>query len=60
MLKKRNESEIIKRDLPSWDDSGTINNEEWMVIDHDRKELQIIDVGLCWNCKIKFSFEPEH
>ena len=43
-LKKETKANI-KRDLPSWDDSGTINNEEWMVIDHDRKELQ----SLMWD-----------
>ena len=27
-------------DIPGWDDSGTINGEEWVVISHDRREIQ--------------------
>src|SRR5690606_23755060 len=27
-------------DLPEWDDSGTINNEEMVLISHNRRELQ--------------------
>jgi len=26
--------------IPPWDDSGTINSEEWVLISHDRKEIQ--------------------
>ena len=26
--------------IPRWDDSGTINSEEWVLISHDRKEIQ--------------------
>jgi len=26
--------------VPSWDDSGTVNNEEWILIEHDKKEIQ--------------------
>jgi L-aspartate oxidase len=39
------DSEVIratKKLLPEWDDSGTINIEEWMIIDHDRKEIQAL------------------
>src|SRR5208283_2563793 len=27
-------------DIPAWDDSGTINSEEWVLISHDRREIQ--------------------
>lgn len=27
-------------DVPDWDDSGTFNNEEWVLIEHDRREIQ--------------------
>lgn len=27
-------------EIPAWDDSGTINTEEWVLISHDRKEIQ--------------------
>ncbi|MGA9406404.1 MAG: L-aspartate oxidase, partial [Bacteroidota bacterium] len=26
--------------IPPWDDSGTINSEEWVLISHDRREIQ--------------------
>jgi len=26
--------------IPPWDDSGTINNEEWVLVSHDRREIQ--------------------
>jgi L-aspartate oxidase len=26
--------------IPDWDDSGTINSEEWVLISHNRKEIQ--------------------
>jgi L-aspartate oxidase len=26
--------------IPSWDDSGTINSEEWVLVAHDRREIQ--------------------
>mgnify|MGYP000116620155 CR=1 FL=1 len=29
-------------EIPEWDDSGTINSEEWILISHDRKEIQQI------------------
>ncbi|MGA7162267.1 MAG: L-aspartate oxidase [Bacteroidota bacterium] len=27
-------------EIPQWDDSGTINSEEWVLISHDRREIQ--------------------
>ena len=27
-------------EIPAWDDSGTINSEEWVLIFHDRREIQ--------------------
>ncbi|NOZ56657.1 MAG: FAD-binding protein, partial [Calditrichaeota bacterium] len=32
-------------ELPLWDDSGTFNSEEWVLISHDREEVQ----GLMWD-----------
>ncbi|MCX6137470.1 MAG: FAD-binding protein, partial [Ignavibacteriales bacterium] len=29
-------------DVPEWDESGTINSEEWVLISHNRKEIQQI------------------
>ncbi len=29
-------------DIPEWDDSGTVNTEEWVLISHNRRELQQI------------------
>ncbi len=26
--------------IPSWDDSGTLNSEEWILVEHNRKEIQ--------------------
>lgn len=26
--------------VPAWDDSGTVNSEEWVLVAHDRKEIQ--------------------
>jgi L-aspartate oxidase len=26
--------------IPAWDDSGTFNTEEWVLIEHDRREIQ--------------------
>src|SRR5450759_1814887 len=26
--------------IPAWDDSGTINSEEWVLVAHDRREIQ--------------------
>jgi L-aspartate oxidase len=31
--------------IPDWDDSGTVNTEEWILISHNKKELQ----QLMWN-----------
>lgn len=28
--------------LPDWDESGTFNTEEWVLIEHDRREIQQI------------------
>jgi L-aspartate oxidase len=39
---KRNRSSRneITNTIPDWDDSGTINSEEWILISHNRKEIQ--------------------
>ncbi|MDI6767554.1 MAG: L-aspartate oxidase [Bacteroidota bacterium] len=29
-------------EIPDWDDSGTIDTEEWVLIEHDKKEIQQI------------------
>ncbi|MBU1297732.1 MAG: L-aspartate oxidase [Bacteroidetes bacterium] len=29
-------------DIPEWDDSGTFNAEEWVLVSHDRREIQEI------------------
>jgi L-aspartate oxidase len=28
--------------IPDWDESGTLNSEEWVLVEHDRKEVQRI------------------
>ncbi len=30
----------IQKDIPDWDESGTFNNNEWVLISHNREELQ--------------------
>ncbi len=35
----------IRKDIPEWDDSGTTNTEEWVLISHNKRELQQI----MWN-----------
>lgn len=30
----------FQEDIPDWDDSGTLNNEEWILVSHNREELQ--------------------
>lgn len=30
----------IPQNIPDWDDSGTINSEEWVLVSHNRKEIQ--------------------
>ncbi|HAP34462.1 MAG TPA: L-aspartate oxidase [Bacteroidetes bacterium] len=39
---KRNRSNRneITNTIPDWDDSGTINSEEWILVSHNRKEIQ--------------------
>lgn len=40
-LKKNKDTfNAIPSNIPNWDDSGTINNEEWGLISHNRKEIQ--------------------
>jgi L-aspartate oxidase len=31
-----------RESIPSWDDSGTIDNEEWILLSHDKTEIQSI------------------
>jgi L-aspartate oxidase len=35
----------FRNDIPEWDDSGTVNTEEWVLISHNKRELQ----QLMWN-----------
>lgn len=39
-------------DIPNWDESGTLNAEEWVIIAHDRREIQevmwdYVGIGRC-------------
>lgn len=36
---------LFEESVPDWDDSGTLNTEEWILISHNKKELQ----QLMWN-----------
>lgn len=42
--KKRNGSDIIKtgKEILDWDDKGTINADEWVLISHDKREIKEI------------------
>ncbi len=33
---------IGHRDVPEWDDSGTIDNEEWVLLSHNKMEIQTV------------------
>jgi L-aspartate oxidase len=38
-------TELLRGEIPAireWDDSGTFNSEEWVLVSHDRKEIQEI------------------
>lgn len=35
-------SAALRRRIPAWDDSGTVNTEEWILLQHNRKELQTL------------------
>ncbi len=40
-IKQRNSSSNRPpSNIPDWDDSGTINSEEWILVSHNRKEIQ--------------------
>ncbi len=39
-VKKLNLHKQTIPSIPPWDDSGTFNSEEWILISHDRKEIQ--------------------
>jgi L-aspartate oxidase len=30
----------VPQNIPDWDESGTVNSEEWVLISHNRKEIQ--------------------
>jgi len=32
----------LREDIPEWDESGTVNTEEWILIEHNKQELQQI------------------
>jgi len=38
--KNRTNGNGIGNSIPDWDDSGTINSEEWILVSHNRKEIQ--------------------
>lgn len=38
--KKTLQQTFEKISVPQWDDSGTMNNEEWILIEHNKKEIQ--------------------
>jgi L-aspartate oxidase len=38
--KNRPNGNGIANSIPDWDDSGTINSEEWILVSHNRKEIQ--------------------
>jgi L-aspartate oxidase len=31
---------MVVKNIPDWDDSGTINSEEWVLVSHNRREIQ--------------------
>jgi L-aspartate oxidase len=35
-------SQTIIPDIPDWDESGTFNTEEWVLVSHDKREIQEI------------------
>ncbi|MFA6457106.1 MAG: L-aspartate oxidase [Bacteroidota bacterium] len=37
---KKNNGANVPPTIPDWDDSGTINSEEWVLVSHNRKEIQ--------------------
>jgi L-aspartate oxidase len=39
-FKKHHASKESIPAIPAWDDSGTINSEEWVLVAHDRREIQ--------------------
>jgi L-aspartate oxidase len=39
-IQENGKENIIPQKIPDWDDSGTINSEEWVLISHNRKEIQ--------------------
>ena len=41
-LTYRHEAHMHVPDVREWDDSGTLNSEEWILISHDRREVQEI------------------
>ncbi|MDD8018070.1 MAG: L-aspartate oxidase, partial [Bacteroidota bacterium] len=38
--RKTLQKNVVPQNIPDWDDSGTINSEEWVLISHNRKEIQ--------------------
>lgn len=39
-VKERGKNNVVPSNIPDWDESGTINSEEWVLISHNRKEIQ--------------------
>ncbi len=39
-IEKQASIDNVNTNIPLWDDTGTFNNEEWVLIAHDRKEIQ--------------------
>ncbi len=41
-IRERLESISIDREFPDWDDSGTTNPEEWILVSHNKREAQTV------------------
>lgn len=39
-MKENGKGNTIPPNVPEWDESGTVNSEEWVLISHNRKEIQ--------------------
>ena len=39
-IKENGKGNPVPLNIPDWDESGTVNSEEWVLISHNRKEIQ--------------------
>ena len=39
-MKENGKGNSVPLNIPDWDESGTVNSEEWVLISHNRKEIQ--------------------